>query len=368
MLKFFVLFVFIIQPWLFGGLLRLELLGILISIFILFSKSKLTFNFNEVVLTFLLLAFVLSIPFFHFTFDISFFNVALKILIVFLGASLIVRAFSIERSFLLKIINFIVVFSLVFYFLAVLFEPVRGVAYAVKGETYGLEEKLEVYRLWFPSSAHTFHLGLFFFTALVIQMLNKEKPIWMVLTLLCASISSRTTLLIGGMLLMLYGVSRDKNLLVIFVVSLLLFFYFFDDIISSSNSAKYALEPIVNFLESGELSSKSSDKLQQKHLYFPNEMQLIFGDGRYFDSNGKFWGGTDSGIMRPLLYGGILFQFFYLYLMYKLLAVFYDKSIISVLVIISFFIMNIKAEFFIPGPHLALIFLYLFVNKGRRYE
>lgn len=359
--------IFFLQPWLLSGIIRFEVLVVLfISLSLLLTGE---FRLSIVDLFYILFSgfIILAYTVFHFEFDNSLFNVFVKLSILFLGGKLLVDYTSFGYSDLLIVLRVVVSLSLIFYIFAVLFPTVRDIAMLLKGETYGLENKLEFYRLWFPSSAHTFHLGIFYFTVIAIQLLNKEKPIWIILTLICASTSSRSALIVGLVLVIVNAVQKDKRQLILLVVSMSLFAFFFYDIVESSMRAKYALEPIINLVENGQLESKSTDTFQDKHLYMPNEKQIIFGEGRYFQENGKFYGATDSGIMRPLLFGGMFFQVFYLITMFLILRKLYVGSILSVAIILSYYVMNIKAEFFIPGPHFALLSFYYFQRiKGNQ--
>ncbi|CAH6898406.1 conserved membrane hypothetical protein [Vibrio chagasii] len=352
--------IFFLQPWLLSGIIRFEVLVVLIaSVFLLLTDK---FRLSIVDLLYILFSgvIVLAYTIFHSEFDYSLFNVFIKLSILFLGAKLLVDYTSFDYSDLLIALRIVVSLSLIFYFLAVLVPIVRDIAMLLKGETYGLENKLEVYRLWFPSSAHTFHLGVFYFTVIAIQLLNKEKAIWIIPTLICASISSRSALMVGLVLVIVNAIQKDRRLLILLVASLSLFAFFFYDIVESSMSARYALEPIINLVENGQLESKSTDTFQDKHLYMPNDKQIIFGDGRYFQESGKFYGGTDSGIMRPLLFGGMFFQGFYLVTMFLILRKLYVGTILSVAIVLSYYVMNVKAEFLIPGPHFALLSFYYF--------
>ena len=43
-------------------------------------------------------------------------------------------------------------------------------------------------------------------------------------------------------------------------------------------------------------------------LFIPKLKTILIGDGRYTE-NGLYYMGTDAGIMRPLLFGGLIFAF-----------------------------------------------------------
>ncbi|MDC5608060.1 hypothetical protein OIN69_17215, partial [Acinetobacter baumannii] len=42
-------------------------------------------------------------------------------------------------------------------------------------------------------------------------------------------------------------------------------------------------------------------------FYFPSEFTLLWGDGKYEAPNGAYYGNTDVGYMRNILFGGVGF-------------------------------------------------------------
>lgn len=70
----------------------------------------------------------------------------------------------------------------------------------------------------------------------------------------------------------------------------------------------WAFDLIINFIDNKTLRTDSSDVLLNKMLFIPKLKSILLGDGRYTD-NGLYYMGTDAGIMRPLLFGGLIFAF-----------------------------------------------------------
>ena len=82
--------------------------------------------------------------------------------------------------------------------------------------------------------------------------------------------------------------------------------------IVENNLLPFAFEFVYNYMENKELTTKSSELLN--NMYFPiSNMTFIFGDGKYVNQDGSYYMHTDSGYMRnTLFYGfmGVLFMVF----------------------------------------------------------
>ena len=70
----------------------------------------------------------------------------------------------------------------------------------------------------------------------------------------------------------------------------------------------WAFDLIINFINNKTLRTDSSDVLLNKMLFIPDFKTILIGDGRYTE-NELYYMGTDAGIMRPLLFGGLIFAF-----------------------------------------------------------
>ena len=126
---------------------------------------------------------------------------------------------------------------------------------------------------------------------------------------------------------------------------------------------KYILEPIEQLLSTGTLQSKSSNELLEKHLFWPEFKTLILGDGQYMNANGTFYGYTDSGILRPILYGGILFQVFYFIFSFKYISILRMYGVYGIITIILLYLANIKAEILSTTPYFSLLVILYFIVK-----
>ena len=140
----------------------------------------------------------------------------------------------------------------------------------------------------------------------------------------------------------------------------------------------YSMEPILNYMNQGELSSTSTDALHA--MYFPlTEQQFLIGDGRYTDGQ-SYYMKTDAGYMRFALFYGVVFSsILYFYFVYFLMRVsLLDKKYFWVLIffIIMSFIFHYKGEVVLfavsYGKLLFLIVFYMYLKlmylagRGRR--
>lgn len=117
--------------------------------------------------------------------------------------------------------------------------------------------------------------------------------------------------------------------------------------------ADWAFELFINYSETGELRTSSSDSIE--HMFIlPNDFTVWiigFGDMR-------FWG-SDVGYSRLLIYGGIVgtFAFFFYQFVLAKLAMTKDKSQVFMMLVILGYVLALNVK----GLADANSFLYLFV-------
>ncbi len=138
----------------------------------------------------------------------------------------------------------------------------------------------------------------------------------------------------------------------------------------------HALEPVINLLHGAGFVSSSTDTLMKNHLFMPTLKQFIYGDGMYMTGElevGRYYGHTDSGFLRQILYGGVSYALVCFavtfYFVRKVALNWFDgswKFILSAFVILAF--CNIKADTFaFPGiMFVMLMFLSLFGTHGKQ--
>ncbi len=112
-----------------------------------------------------------------------------------------------------------------------------------------------------------------------------------------------------------------------------------------NNLLPYAFEAIYSKIESGKTQTASTNQLKQMWKRDFNHNELIYGSGNYMDSTGKhYYMRVDPGVLRHLLYGGIIF--YSLLILYQLFLTFpfvkRKDYYIFILCMLYYFIMDFK--------------------------
>lgn len=106
----------------------------------------------------------------------------------------------------------------------------------------------------------------------------------------------------------------------------------------------YAFEFIYQKLDSGKAQTASTNQLKEMWHRDFDERELIFGSGKYTTDDGRYYMHVDPGILRHLLYGGILF--YLLLVFYQMIITFPLKKrtdyYIFILIFIYFLFMDFK--------------------------
>lgn len=136
--------------------------------------------------------------------------------------------------------------------------------------------------------------------------------------------------------------------------------------------SRFAFEFIYKYFDEGSLSTSSTDRLGEM-LYFPEISTFFLGDGVYNTPGGGYYGDTDSGYMRPLLFGGVLFLLYTFYasayLLIRMLK-FQRHRILIAMLIASFALLNIKGEvYFYNSTFLCfLVLIYSAILLDKRHN
>ncbi|MBV6524894.1 hypothetical protein HT664_09210, partial [Ursidibacter maritimus] len=218
------------------------------------------------------------------------------------------------------------------------------------------------YRLYNFTSSGFFQLSLFYVVLLHFLLAYNDKynnisSIFLFLLLFIGLISGRTFLMLSLVSIAIYFKWRYIPVLFLFGAICLFFVFNFPE----HKYVAHALEPLINLVYGKGAVSSSTDTLMEKHLFIPQLKQILIGDGYYFAPQGGYYGGTDSGFLRQLLYGGIV----YLLLCFAVTAYFIIriaknwfngslKFILSTLLLLS--ILHIKADTYaFPGIMMSLL-------------
>ncbi|OOF62332.1 hypothetical protein [Rodentibacter pneumotropicus] len=239
---------------------------------------------------------------------------------------------------------------------------------------YGSEQE---YRLYNITATAFFQLSLFylmlFHFLLAYNAKHNSMPSILVFLMLCIGlISGRTFLLLSVVSITLYFKWRYIPSLIAFLLVVLGLAFF----MPKNPYVAHALEPVINLLHGAGFASSSTDTLVKDHLFMPTLKQFISGDGMYMTGQldvGRYYGNTDSGFLRQILYGGVVYAlvcfFVTFYFVRKVALNWFDgswKFILSAFVILA--VCNIKADTFaFPGiMFVMLMFLSLFGVHGKQ--
>ncbi|MEG9498869.1 hypothetical protein [Mannheimia indoligenes] len=235
---------------------------------------------------------------------------------------------------------------------------------------FGSEQE---YRLYNITSSAFFQLSIFYLMLLHFLLAYNKKTDsineWFLFLILCVGlISGRTFLLISVISIALYF--KWKYLLPLIAFTILILFLAI--VFPENRYVEHALEPVINLLSGTGKVSSSTDNLVKNHLFIPTLSQFISGDGLYYTETGGYYGGSDSGYIRQVLYGGLSYMLvcfaFTAYFVRKVAINWFEGSWIFTLSTIGILaILNIKADTFAyPGiMFVLLMFLSLFGTSGR---
>lgn len=132
----------------------------------------------------------------------------------------------------------------------------------------------------------------------------------------------------------------------------------------------YAFEFVYQKFDSGKAQTASTNQLKEMWKTDFDEKELIFGSGKYTNDDGSYYMHVDPGILRALLYGGIIF--YLSIIVYQCLLTFPEKKhkdyYIFILIFIYFFFMDFKGgtlgmNKFAFMPTLLLGYSYTRENK-----
>lgn len=69
----------------------------------------------------------------------------------------------------------------------------------------------------------------------------------------------------------------------------------------------WVFQALINFFQTGSLETSSTASLKKMYVK-PDLQTILFGTARYTNANGTYYMGTDLGLLRPLIFGGVIFQ------------------------------------------------------------
>ncbi|EJA2254073.1 O33 family O-antigen polymerase, partial [Escherichia coli] len=362
--------IMIYDPWFFGVGRGVVIIGSIFTL-ISFASGRFFIRKEEVKLLLLLMLFTgysLLPAIYNYTLDTSVFFMYFKMCIYYILCFGFVRCF-LKKEKLLFVLKGSVVIQCVFILLCLISSDVRNFIFSV----HTVEDRFliseQAYRLYFLSSSSFFQLSLFFgFLFHFMVALYKENKVGLLILILifvCGAFSGRVFFLFAVISVIFYGINIRYVPLYSVIAFVLIFFAikFSDNIF-----IRHALEPLINYINTGEFMTASSDKLVEKMLFIPDFSALVVGDGVYYNDDGSYYMHTDSGIIRQFLYGGggyfISCMALTWYLLTKVSKNWLEKNKkFTLSTMIIFLIGNIKADVLMyPGIMINLIFILIFAS------
>lgn len=128
----------------------------------------------------------------------------------------------------------------------------------------------------------------------------------------------------------------------------------------------FGFEAFINLSENGELSTKSSDGLQEEHLkILPDDIKTyLIGDTKWMDGE-QYYKGSDVGYTRLLFFfgiGGIILFLLYQYSVLSILSKIYKNPVLNqCFKIIFLYVIILLIKGYIDLA--SLMFTYLFLNR-----
>lgn len=238
---------------------------------------------------------------------------------------------------------------------------------------FGSEQE---YRLYNISSSAFFQLSIFYLMLLHFLLAHNKKTdtinSWFLFLILCIGlISGRTFLLVSIVSIAIYF--KRKYILPLLAFTVLILFLAI--VFPENRYVAHALEPVINLLSGTGKVSASTDNLVKNHLFIPTLSQFMSGDGLYYTEKGGYYGGSDSGYIRQVLYGGLAYLLacfaFTVYFVRKVAVNWFEGSLVFTLSTIGILaILHIKADTFAyPGLMMIfLMFLSLFEPNNQNVE
>ncbi|HFT1527992.1 TPA: hypothetical protein ACHWKK_001944 [Providencia stuartii] len=373
----FIAFVFIVyDPWFFQTL-RGFILGSIITLAFFFVRKKYTIqisNLNLLLIIAVFLAISLLPAIIHYTFDFSVFLMYLRTLIYSILLFILYLAIPKKDTFI-----YFLKLSLYFQFLVIILCVLAPSAFknfifnvhTVESFFYGSEQE---YRLYIFTSMAFFQLSLFFgfvFNFLLNLYLEKKINLAPILVcFICGMISGRSFLIFAAISIFISGFNFK---LIISVLIAAMAIYFIAVNFQDNIYVYHALEPIINYINDKGLQSSSSDNLINNMLIWPSDKQILVGDGMYTNEDKSYYMHTDSGYLRQIFYGGILYLLLCLiltiYIVKRVSTNWFQSKKIKFFIssMLIFSIGHVKADVFMyPGITLFLLLLLAFYPKDEK--
>lgn len=173
-------------------------------------------------------------------------------------------------------------------------------------------------------------------------------------------------MLLGSVLIVWTADSIGKTLQIIAIILIFIFgLLTVLNMASQSNESlvvwqEWAFSIVKQLFVEKKVTDYSATHLVEDMYYMPEFLTILLGDGEYTNANGSYYGHTDAGFMRLILYGGILeLLIIYSLLIYlaRMIARVSESVVFKKFVFLAtilFFVLEMKGESY----HRAIMMLY----------
>lgn len=302
--------------------------------------------------------------------DVSYWLSAMKSLVILL-ATLFYLAIFYKSNIILNIVNVFFVNALVCIFFGTFPDNKFIISYFQYPTTIGGNELIGMneYRNAFLSGSGYFGVASLYSLVVPIVLyyifLNKKffNFVKLFFVLIAGVLAGRIALVAYFISFVLFSFFKRKiSLILVFFTFTFLGYMALDNLVYFEDANAW----ISELYKSEKLSDSTTIQDLKQMLYVPTELTLLFGDGRYESEFGGYYGSTDIGYMRNVLFGGLGFV---LILLLCFISIFYKvrkNSIVYILIIISLFL-HFKGVFIFNNPGFLPIILsfvfYLYIKN-----
>ncbi|MCS0305988.1 hypothetical protein [Vibrio diabolicus] len=226
-------------------------------------------------------------------------------------------------------------------------------------------------------------LCLFFLDLIRRNDFNIKNIFFCILIFFSAAFSSRSSLVVIVMFFFFFFLPLTKTkyfwekiLPFLFLSFLGLFISLFlilnnREILNDSFVLKWAIEPILNYVDYGELSTKSSDTISSFYFY-PGDKTFLFGDWHYVNLDGTYYKSVDAGYMRMMLYMGmpvsiivyVSFIISFVFVSFKYQLLYY--KIFSLFFIFIILLLHYKGNAFVDASGMFKLYFIYFASTFLR--
>lgn len=213
----------------------------------------------------------------------------------------------------------------------------------------------------FSGFSHTFRcsfafsLGCWLMTFLKNNKVRLIVIIHLIINFIGCCLYGRVGILTSMLVLSIYSlycIIKYKKYKLLFSITILFllvcfsFIYFFDSL-KEIPFVKFAFEPFINLVEKGSFETASSDGLKT-HWRVPSLKAVAWGDAMYTE-DGHYYTRVDVGLIRPLLFWGLLGSFVYYWMVIFLVVSIVSKQkengfILGCIIICVMLFYEIKGE------------------------